>query len=417
MEKRSQHMGEDTEERVRMQGSRTGVITSKDRCGMFKEVLPRGTIFECDPNRRVKDILKEFSRKAVDVALIDDEGLTDPEANELEILDWTALPQTHPVRIVFASSPKRKAKDPYLKKLADTQGLDVVLPEGSSLAMDGIVEALRVLSADITDVGELQEPLAHPLPRGASDATIRVTEDDVEPDWSAAVPEKTVPVKTKTKTRRCRTISTASLFGHPGATSLAMSMAFWLARDTKKRVVCAFSDNSLYNLLKAGFKHEEESDCFAYKGVTFCPFADVDEHAEGAVWTIHDCGHLYTTHADVPASSAHRRFYTSDIKLMCVEGQPWDLPKLKDALSDMSPGEVASWTWCARGASEDFITQARIYLASLGADTERWFRTPDNADFFAKRNADGFDSINYNAVVGKRHGGDIVEKGAAYGAE
>ena len=67
-----------------MHGTKTGVITSKERSQMFKEVLPRGTIIECDPSRRVTDILKEFSRKAVDVALIDDEGLSDPEANELE---------------------------------------------------------------------------------------------------------------------------------------------------------------------------------------------------------------------------------------------------------------------------------------------------------------------------------------------
>lgn len=378
---------------------------------MFKEVLPRGTIIECDPSRRVTDILKEFSRKAVDVALIDDEGLSDPEANELEILDWTVLPQTHPVRIIFATSPKRRQKDPYLKKLEEAQGLDVVLPEGSRLPMESIVEALGAKRDD--GASDVQGRPSHPSPDSFGGETIEDVPEP-EPDWSDAVPEE--PKKTKRNARRCKTISTASLFGHPGATTLAMSVAFWLAQDTRKKVFCTFSDNSLYNLLKAGFRNDEDMDAFAYKGVTFCPFSEADAHSSDAAWAIYDCGHLFTTHADTPASAAHRRFYTSDIKLMCIEGQPWDLPKLKEAIRDMSPGEVASWTWCARGTAEDFITQVRSHLAKMRADTNRWFRTPENADFFGRKGADGFDRINYNAAIG-RQSYDDAKEGAAYGAE
>ncbi len=196
-----------------------------------------------------------------------------------------------------------------------------------------------------------------------------------------------------------------------------MSIAFWLARDARKKVVCTFSDNSLYNLLKAGFKNNGEVDAFAYKGVIFCPFSEADSHSADAAFAIFDCGHLFTTHADTPASSAHRRFYTSDIKLMCIEGQPWDLHKLKEAIRDMSPGEVASWTWCARGAAEDFITQVRSHLAGVGADTERWFRTPENSDFFGRKATDRFDKINYNAVIGRQGPDDLAKEGAAYGAE
>lgn len=395
-----------------MHGKKTGVITSKERSGMFKDTLPRGTIIECDPSRRVTDILKEFSRKAVDVALIDDEGLSDPEANELEILDWTVLPQTHPVHIVFASSPKRKQKDTYLKKLASAQGLDVIYPDGTYLPMESVLKAIGA-NAEACSESDMLEPSSHPLPIGASDKTIDST-DEPEPDWSDAVPESPKPAKKGA--RRCKTISTASLFGHPGATTLAMSVAFWLARDTRKKVVCTFSDNSLYNLLKAGFRDDGKADSFTYKGVTFCPFSEADAHSADVAFAVFDCGHLFTTHADTPASSAHRRFYTSDIKLMCIEGQPWDLPKLKEAIRDMSPGEVASWTWCARGAAEDFITQVRSHLAGMGADTERWFRTSENADFFGRKATDRFDKINYNAVIGRK-GFDDAKEGAAYGAE
>lgn len=396
-----------------MHGKKTGVITSKERSGMFKDALPRGTIIECDPSRRVIDVLKEFSRKAVDVALIDDEGLSDHEANELGILDWTALPQTHPVRIVFAASPKRRQKDAYLKQLAGAQGLDVIYSEGTYLPMESVLEAIGASASACNGPNELM-PSTHPLPMGVSDKTIDGA-DEPEPDWSDAVPEDPKPAKKGA--RRCKTISTASLFGHPGATTLAMSIAFWLARDTKKKVVCAFSDNSLYNLLKAGFRNDGEADAFAYKGVTFCLFAEADVHAADAAYAVFDCGHLFTTHADTPASSAHRRFYTSDLKLMCIEGQPWDLPKLKEAIRDMSPGEVSSWTWCARGAAEDFITQVRSHLAGVGADTERWFRTPENADFFGRKGTDGFDKINYNAVIGRQRPDDLAKEGAAYGAE
>ena len=195
------------------------------------------------------------------------------------------------------------------------------MPEDSCLSTESIIDALGAKRDDAASDG--QGASSHPSLERSSSETIDDAPDP-EPDWSDAVPEE--PKSTKRSARRCKTISAASLFGHPGATTLAMSIAFWLARDTRKKVVCTFSDNSLYNLLKAGFKNDGEADAFAYKGVTFCPFSEADSHSANAAFAIFDCGHLFTTHADMPASSAHRRFYTSDIKLMCIEGQPRTFP-------------------------------------------------------------------------------------------
>lgn len=373
----------------------TGIITSKERLGIFEGILPRGAIVDADGDRRPLDILKEFSRKAVSIAVVDDAALPDIEASELELLDWTALPQEHPVKLIFAASPKRTAKDAFLKELKDAY-VNIVYPQDGAIPIDAIKE---LLGASET----------HPSPQIETDIEQDSTlEEETMPNWDACPPTEATA---SAKARRCKTVACASLAGHPGATSLSMSMALWLARKGRKKVVCVLSDTALFNHLKAGFKEDADGDSFAYKGVTFCSFLGADAQASDASWAVFDCGRIYTTCADTPASAAHRRFYTSGIKLMCLEGQPWDLPKLKDALRDMAPGEVASWAWCARGASDDLITQLRGYLTTLGAETPRWYKIPENPDFFGRRGHDGLDKANYEGILGIRRDKNAEQEG------
>lgn len=406
---------------------RTGLITSKDRAALYKEVLPRGTIIECDPKRRLKDTLREMSRKAVNVAVVDDAGLAHPEADELEMLDWAALPQKHPLRIVFAASADRSPKDPLFAALAEAQVYDIVHPDQP----DELFQAVRQRVENPASADDVQQYLSrsprrrggrtgqktpgrenhlkriassHPLPTPPKPIERESEENQpcTEPSWSHIMPE--TPKQTTTHTKRRKVVSTASLFGHPGATTLAMSLALWLAKGKRKKIVCALSDNAFFNHLKAGFNVEAAAESFEYKGVTFCTFAEAEALADDASWAIYDCGRLFTTHADTPASNAHRRFYTSNMKLMCLEGQPWDTPKVKDALKDMAPSEIASWTWCIRSASSDFIAQLKAYLTEMHANTESWFKTPDNPEFFGRTGHDGFDKVNYDGLLGKsRH--------------
>lgn len=402
-----------------MSAMRTGLITSKDRATLYKEVLPRGTIIECDPDRRLKDTLRELTRKAVNVAVVDDAGLAHPEQDELEILDWAALPQTHPLRIVFVASPERSLKDPLFSALAESQVYDIVLPEDPGELFREIKQRIAV-PATADDVKQYLERSkkrsrsgsgrkrnlkrivqAHPL-RKAPRIVERESKENqpcTEPSWSYIMPE--TPKQTMMQSKRRKVVSTASLFGHPGATTLAMSLALWLAKDKRKKVICALSDNAFFNHLKAGFDVKATDESFEYKGVTFCTFAEADALADDAAWAVYDCGRLFTTHADTPASNAHRRFYTSTMKLMCLEGQPWDMPKVKDALKDMAPSEVSSWTWCIRSASSDFIAQLKAYLTDMHANTEKWFKTPENPEFFSRAGHDGFDKVNYDGLLGR----------------
>lgn len=407
-----------------MRGARAGLITNKDRVALYKESLPRGAIIECDTGRRLKDTFREMSRKAVSVAVVDDAALEHPEEGELDILDWAALPQKNPMRIIFAASPERSPKDPIFAALAEAKVYDIVRPESpEELFREVRYRIDNPASADCAErylgrggkrrrsakrVARTKNPSrlqadanSHPLREEAY--IVENTEEDepcTEPSWSAIMPD--TPQQRATRAKRRKTISTASLFGHPGATTLAMSLAIWLARETRKKTVCALSDNAFFNHLKAGFTTECREGSFVYKGVTFCTFAEAERITEDAACSVYDCGRLYTTHADTPASSAHRRFYTSDLKLMCLEGQPWDMPKVKDALKGMAPSEIASWKWCVRSSSSDFISQLKAFLESTNANTENWYRTPENPDFFARAGHDGFNEINYDGLLGRK---------------
>lgn len=382
-----------------MGSTRIGAITSKARSEMVRSALPRGAIIECAEGRRITDVLRELSRKAVAAAVVDDAALEDPQAAELEMLDWSALPQKHPVRIVFAASPARRAKDPAIKSLSEAAGIEVVRTAHGSFPEGEIARALARAAGSARGDGEAAGMPAHASREGPRRGNIEGTGSiEREPDWSAIMPARTEPVPAKP--RRCRTVAAASLFGHPGATTLSMSLAFWLARAKRKKVVCALSDKALFNLLKAGFKTEPGEEGFRYKDVAFCSFDEAERLAADAAWAVYDCGRLFTTRADTPASTAHRRFYTSDMKLMCLQGQPWDAPELKEALAGLSPSEVASWTWCARGASSDLVAMARGYLGDVGADGGAWFKVPENPDFFARASRDGFDEINYEGLLG-----------------
>lgn len=395
-----------------------GLITTKERTGPFEAILPRGSIVENSGARRPAEVLREFARKAVDEAVVDDAALPEIEASELELLDWAALPQTHPVRIVFAASPSRGEKDRFLQELAPT-AVDVVRAQDGAIPLSEIKDRIAhpgkqaepALSASAPKKRDAKAA-AHPLPKG--EARIELSDEEDEemqtmPSWDEGIPDGITHPEAKVRKRK--TLSCASLAGHPGVTTLSMSIAMWLATNTRKKVVCALSDTSLFNLLKTGFGSDPGEGSFIYKGVTFTAFAGAEAAAEDAGWAIYDCGHLFTTHADTPASAAHRRFYTSDLKLMCLEGQPWDLPHLKECLHDMSPGEVASWTWCCRGASDDLITQLRVHLGSLGADTARWYKTPEVPDFFGRRHHDGLDKVSFEGILGLKIGSSEDEEG------
>ena len=418
-----------------MNGNRIGVITTKERTELFKEALPRGTIVECSGEQRIMEAMRELSRKAINVAVVDDAALAEPETDELEILDWAALPTKHPMRIVFAASPERTRKDPFLSALLDAGVYDIVLPDDAEALFSEVGE--RVVDPFTSEQAEKWlRSGAKPAPKTApkrkrakaSDATeTHPSEEDAEqeesteeeedeaseePSWGSVMPKK--PRTTASAPQRRKVISCASLFGHPGATTLAMSLSFWLARTKKGKVVCALSDTAFFNHLKAGFKAEPLAERFEYKDVVFCTFSRAEEEIADAAWAVYDCGRILTTDASTPSSTAHRRFYTSDVKLMCVQGQPWDMPKVMEALQGLSPSEVASWTWCARSSSSDFIAQVRGYLADMGAETAKWFKTPENPEFFARRDRDGFDKINYKGLLDKS---SEPQEGDAYGTE
>lgn len=418
-----------------MNGNRIGVITTKDRTELFKEALPRGTIVECSGEQRIMEAMRELSRKAINVAVVDDAALSEPETDELEILDWAALPTKHPMRIVFAASPERTRKDPFLSALLDAGIYDIVLPEDTDALFSEVGE--RVVDPFTSEQAEKwlrsgTKPTAKTAPtRKRTKAVepkeshpfegpdikeqsepVEVQEPYDEPNWGAIMPTK--PKTTTSRAPKHKVISCASLFGHPGATTLSMSLAFWLAREKKGKVVCALSDASFFNQLKAVFRANPLDERFEYKDVVFCTFARADEERSDAAWAVYDCGRILTTSVETPSSSAHRRFYTSDIKLMCVQGQPWDMPKAIEALQGLSPSEVASWIWCVRASSIDFIAQVRGYLADMGVDAATWFMTPENPEFFARRDRDGFDKINYEGLLGKRPG---PQEGDAYDTE
>lgn len=103
-----------------------GVITDEEGRRSFEASLPEGTLFEVSGNPDVRRTLREWSAMAVDVAVVDDDGLPFKEVSEPDILHWPAMAQEHPVRIVFVASRERADDDPLFSLLVAVGIYDIV---------------------------------------------------------------------------------------------------------------------------------------------------------------------------------------------------------------------------------------------------------------------------------------------------
>ena len=425
-----------------------GVITDAKGRLAFEGALPEGTLFEVSGNPDVRRTLREWSRLAVDVAVVDDDGLPYKEISEPDLLHWPAAAQEHPVRIVFVASSDRDENDPLFSLLVSVGIYDSVLRrEGADVAVAVIERIERPArladvatwySEDLKGVLAERKPgLAERLFRRKGSESVRAEEPEgsksaetpsADPDEQAApgpsvIDEGTAPCvdggatspptpfqrfeapageapsrrKAEGARQRSRTIAAASLLGGAGTTHLAMSVAFWLARVYPEQTVdSVLSDKAEYTSIATGMPHASQVS-FEYKSVTFCPF-DTELDVRSCEWTVYDCGRLYTLRDDAAYSAARTAFAIADKKLMCVSGQPWNFAEVAASLARTARGEEAGWTWCAFLPSSELVRLCRAYLGARPEDKERWFRVPVNTEFFAPRK-DNFHRIGYEALL------------------
>lgn len=437
-----------------------GVITDAKGRLALEGALPEGTLFEVSGNPDVRRTLREWSRLAVDVAVVDDDGLPYKEISEPDLLHWPAAAQEHPVRIVFVASSDRDENDPLFSLLVSVGIYDIVLRrEGADIA-EAVIERIERparladvatwYSEDLKGVLAERKPgLAERLFKRKGSESVRAEEPEgsksaetpsADPDEQAApdpsvideararivasgnrpgtapcedggatspptpfqrfeAPAGEAPSRRKAEgaRQRSRTIAAASLLGGAGTTHLAMSVAFWLARVyPEQTVVCVLSDKAEYTSIATGMPHASQVS-FEYKSVTFCPF-DTELDVRSCEWTVYDCGRLYTLRDDTAYSAARTAFAIADKKLMCVSGQPWNFAEIAASLARTARGEEAGWTWCAFLPSSELVRLCRAYLGARPEDKERWFRVPVNTEFFAPRK-DNFHRIGYEALL------------------
>lgn len=459
-----------------------GVITDEEGRRAFSRALPEGTLFEVSDNPDVRRTLREWSRLAVDVAVVDDDGLPYKEVSEPDVLHWPAAPQEHPVRIVFVASRDRGEDDPFLKLLVSVGVYDIVLrSEGCDVAaavserierparladvatwysedLKGVLAERRPGLAErifkrkspaapdregrpegLGEKPPASEPgdeASPPAPSVAEEARALLIASGSRPSEAAQArpaapsPRFEAPTtcgsgprrKPEGARQRSRTIATASLLGNAGATHLAMSIAFWLARVyPEQTVACVVSDKAEYTAIATGMPNASRHS-FEYKSVTFCPF-DTEIDVRACEWTVYDCGRLFTLRDDAAYSTARTAFAVADKKLMCVSGQPWDFQEIAASLSRTARGEEAGWTWCAFLPSSELVRLCRAFLGAKPEDKDRWFRVPVNTELFAPRK-DNFHRIGYEQLLkgmlpnaGRRKAGKPRQKPTGQGRE
>ena len=438
-----------------------GVITDAKGRLAFEGALPEGTLFEVSGDPDVRRTLREWSRLAVDVAVVDDDGLPYKEVSEPDLLHWPAAAQEHPVRIVFVASRDRGEDDPLFSLLVSVGIYDIVLRREGADVTEAVIERIE-RPARLADVAtwyseDLKGVLAERKPglaerlfkRKGFEYTPRAEEPEcsksaetpsADPDEQAAegpsvideararivasgnrpgaapggdggAPSTSAPFqrfeapaaeapsrrKPEDSRQRSRTIAAASLLGGAGTTHLAMSVAFWLARVYPEQTVVCVLSDKAEYTSIATGMPRASQVSFEYKSVTFCPF-DTELDVRNCEWTVYDCGRLYTLRDDAAYSAARTAFAIADKKLMCVSGQPWDFAQIAASLARTAKGEEAGWTWCAFLPSSELVRLCRTYLGARPEDKERWFRVPVNTEFFAPRK-DNFHRIGFEAPL------------------
>lgn len=438
-----------------------GVITDAKGRLAFEGALPEGTLFEVSGNPDVRSTLREWSRLAVDVAVVDDDGLPYKEVSEPDLLHWPAAAQEHPVRIVFVASRDRDEDDPLFSLLVSVGIYDIVLRREGADVAEAVIERIERparladvatwYSEDLKGVLAERKPgLAERLfkrkvpehapcaeePEGSKSAETPSADPDEQaapspsvideararivksgnrpgtaPDEDGETPSPPTPFqrfeapageapprrKAEAARQRSRTIAAASLLGGAGTTHLAMSVAFWLARVYPEQTVVCVLSDKAEYTSIATGMPHASQVSFEYKSVTFCPF-DTELDVRNCEWTVYDCGRLYTLRDDAAYSAARMAFATADKKLMCVSGQPWDFAEIASSLARTAKGEEAGWTWCAFLPSSELVRLCRAYLGARPEDKERWFRVPVNTEYFAPRK-DNFHRVGYEALL------------------
>ena len=112
-------------------GKKFAVVTSKEhRDGGFEGSMPQGTLWLVDPNPDVAAFLKEASLRAVDVAIVDEDGTPFPDYSMSDLKGFARdnAQLGGGMQLIVIASPDRAEGDPDLADLAALGVRDVIDP-------------------------------------------------------------------------------------------------------------------------------------------------------------------------------------------------------------------------------------------------------------------------------------------------
>ena len=126
-------------------GKKFAVVTSKEhRDGGFERSMPQGTLWLVDPNPDVAAFLKEASLRAVDVAIVDEDGTPFPDYSMSDLKGFARdnAQLGGGMQLIVIASPDRAEGDPDLADLAALGVRDVIDPADRRTIEEIILDAM-----------------------------------------------------------------------------------------------------------------------------------------------------------------------------------------------------------------------------------------------------------------------------------
>ena len=126
-------------------GKKFAVVTSKEhRDGGFEGSMPQGTLWLVDPNPDVAAFLKEASLRAVDVAIVDEDGTPFPDYSMSDLKGFARdnAQLGGGMQLIVIASPDRAEGDPDLADLAALGVRDVIDPADRRTIEEIILDAM-----------------------------------------------------------------------------------------------------------------------------------------------------------------------------------------------------------------------------------------------------------------------------------
>lgn len=196
------------------------------------------------------------------------------------------------------------------------------------------------------------------------------------------------------------TVAVSELMDGAGSTSLALALAFYLAkRWPNSTVACAMTDRAKLNALLP-----ERSEGFlglVHKDVTIGMLGA--ERLDEADWLVIDCGQM--NHA--VESRARSAFQTAALKCMCVPSEPWNASRTMDLASKLPYQDRITWTWCFGAPTQQFARALLDVVADGKGRRPYSFAVPEDPDyFFGESRGDYYPLIRHLVGKGRRERND-----------